>query len=92
MITDHQMKIIDSYLLYDNFFSRMVCCHPDSEDYFKARIKSDDIKLLCSTYMDNNTFIMAKDCTLKVLSYTSGMDADDFINNTITIVPNFKIY
>lgn len=61
-LSEHNTKILDNYMADENFFSRLVVCHPNSEAYFKARIKADDITLLTSSFMDKDAFIVAKDC------------------------------
>lgn len=69
---------------------RCVICNPIDELFFKKCIKADDIKLITSTYIEAGQAIYSKDCTV-IFIPKMGWVHDDFINNEITIIPNYEI-
>lgn len=68
------------------FPPRTIFCNPIDERVFKRSIKSDDIKLLTSTYIQRDKYIAGKDISVTLGLISSGYEEDDFMNNKFTVV------
>lgn len=76
-----------------NFPARTVFCHPDDEWYMKRIIKSDDITLLTSTYLQLHHFVASKDVVKQIGEMKMGYaNSTDFEKGDMTVVIDMELH